>query len=137
MLDLRIIADGQPLPLFDLPAVLGRAQAAKEVGDQIEALMAFLDDLGGDPDLEEGSDLEQDNSDHESGSWAEDTLKYGTNATYGDDEREDDLSDVRRQHARRIQLTRCTKVRMGSGKHVWSVYRLPGDGPYLRGMESL
>lgn len=58
MLELRIIAQGAAIPIFDLPAALGRAGAAKEVGDTIDGLMAFLDDLGGDPDLEDGGDLE-------------------------------------------------------------------------------
>lgn len=58
MLDLRIIAGGQALPLFDLPALLGRRQAAKEVGDQIEALIAFMDEMAGDPDLEDSEACE-------------------------------------------------------------------------------
>ena len=56
MLELRIIAGRQAVPVFDLPAALGRRGAAKEIGDQIEALMAFMDDLGGDPDLEEDNE---------------------------------------------------------------------------------
>lgn len=65
MLDLRIIAAGQALPVFDLPAALGRRGAAKEVGEQIDALIAFLDDLGGDPDLEDSHDAEMDDTDGE------------------------------------------------------------------------
>lgn len=53
MLELQIIAGAKAMPIFDLPAALGRANAAREVGDTIDALMAFLDDLDGDPDLEE------------------------------------------------------------------------------------
>ncbi|WP_267395273.1 MULTISPECIES: hypothetical protein [unclassified Sphingomonas] len=71
MLELRILTGATALPLFDLPAALGRRQAAKEVGNQIDALMAFLDDLGGDPDLEDGHDAEADNSDAENCSYPE------------------------------------------------------------------
>jgi hypothetical protein len=60
MLELRILNGAQALPLFDLPALLGRKRAAKEVGDQIETLIAFMDQLGGDPDLEDGNDREAD-----------------------------------------------------------------------------
>jgi hypothetical protein len=55
---LRILNGAQALPLFDLPSLLGRKRAAKEVGDQIESLIAFMDSLGGDPDLEDGGDDE-------------------------------------------------------------------------------
>ncbi|MCK8457042.1 hypothetical protein [Sphingomonas faeni] len=58
MLELRILNGAQALPLFDLPSLLGRKRAAKEVGDQIESLIAFMDTLGGDPDLEDGGDDE-------------------------------------------------------------------------------
>lgn len=53
MLELRIVSGGAPRPLFDLPALLGRRNAAREIGDAIESLIAFMDDLGGDPDLED------------------------------------------------------------------------------------
>ncbi len=53
MLELRIVQGRRHLPIFDLPARLGRREAAKEIGDTIEGLIAFMDDLGGDPDLEE------------------------------------------------------------------------------------
>jgi hypothetical protein len=58
MLELRIINAGQALPLFDLPMHLGRRRAVREVGDTIETLISYLDDLGGDPDLEEDADEE-------------------------------------------------------------------------------
>lgn len=57
MLELRIIAGGTPMPIFDLPAALGRRGAAREIGDTIDSLIAFMDDLDGDPDLE-GDDTE-------------------------------------------------------------------------------
>lgn len=53
MLELRIIAGAQAITPFDLPALLGRKGAARELGDTIDALIAFMDDLDGDPDLEE------------------------------------------------------------------------------------
>ena len=53
MLELRIMNAGTAMPLFDLPAALGRQRAAREIGDTIEGLIAFMDDLGGDPDLED------------------------------------------------------------------------------------
>jgi hypothetical protein len=65
MLELRVMNDGQSLPLFDLPAAYGREKAARELGDTIEGLIAFLDDLGGDPDLEDSHDQEADRSDWE------------------------------------------------------------------------
>jgi hypothetical protein len=65
MLELRVMNDGQSLPLFDLPAAYGREKAARELGDTIEGLIAFLDDLGGDPDLEDSHDQEADTSDWE------------------------------------------------------------------------
>ncbi|MFL0418425.1 hypothetical protein ACH0CP_12685 [Sphingomonas sp. 179-I 2A4 NHS] len=74
MLDLRIIAGTTALPIYDLPAALGREQAAKEIGDQIDALMAFYDDLAGDPDLEDGGDLEPDGSELGDQSWPEGTV---------------------------------------------------------------
>ncbi|MDR6850370.1 hypothetical protein [Sphingomonas sp. BE137] len=52
MLELRI-PGGAAVPLFDLPAMLGRQGAAREIGDTIESLIAFMDDLGGDTDLED------------------------------------------------------------------------------------
>jgi hypothetical protein len=58
MLELRIMNAGQAMPLFDLPAALGRRKAARELGDTIEGLIAFVDALAGDPDLEDGGDDE-------------------------------------------------------------------------------
>lgn len=58
MRELRIKAGRRTIPIFDLPAALGRKQAAKEIGDQVDALIAFLDDLGGDPDLEDGEGVD-------------------------------------------------------------------------------
>lgn len=65
MLELRIINAGKALPLFDLPMHLGRQKAVREIGDTIEGLIAFMDDLGGDPDLEDSHDQEADMSDYE------------------------------------------------------------------------
>lgn len=53
MLQLKIKTGRKHIPIFDLPAALGREGAYQEIGDQIDALIAFLDDLGGDPDLED------------------------------------------------------------------------------------
>lgn len=77
MLELRILNGAQAMPLFDLPALLGRKQAAREVGDQIEALIAFMDDLGGDPDMEEDNEdvehcgREPDDDAQGDGAWIE------------------------------------------------------------------
>lgn len=71
MLELRIINGAQAMPVFDLPALLGRRGAVKELGDQIDALMAFYDDLAGDPDLEDGGDTEPDGTDFGDQSWPE------------------------------------------------------------------
>lgn len=56
MLDLRIVAEGRAIPLFDLPSIVGGDVAAREIADQIEGLIAFLDDLGGDVDIEADGD---------------------------------------------------------------------------------
>jgi hypothetical protein len=70
MLELRIIAAGKPMPLYDLPAALGRRGAFREIGDTIEGLIAFMDDLQGDVDLEDGGDDEPDD-DTKDISWTE------------------------------------------------------------------
>lgn len=53
MLELKIKAGRRSIPIFELPAALGRRQAYQEIGDQVDALIAFLDDLQGDVDLED------------------------------------------------------------------------------------
>lgn len=53
MLQLKIKAGRRTIPIFDLPAAMGRKAAYQEIGDQVDALIAFLDDLSGDPDLED------------------------------------------------------------------------------------
>lgn len=53
MLELRIITAGQPMPIFALPSIMGKRKAYREIGDQIDALIAFSDELAGDPDLED------------------------------------------------------------------------------------
>lgn len=61
MMELRIITAGQPMPIFDLPSILGKRKAYQEIGDQIDALIAFSDQLAGDPDLEDDDpDTEHD-----------------------------------------------------------------------------
>lgn len=71
MLELRILNAGQTMPLYDLPALLGRRGAARELGDTIEGLINFLDDLGGDPDLEDGADDELSGDEMGDVSWTE------------------------------------------------------------------
>lgn len=71
MLELRISNGAQAVPLFDLPAMLGRRGAAKEIGDHIEALIAFMDELGGDPDLEDDGTSEPDGTDTGDQAWPE------------------------------------------------------------------
>jgi hypothetical protein len=58
MLELKIKQGRKHVPIFDLPAYLGRDDARREIGDTVEGLIAFLDELGGDPDLEDGGDDE-------------------------------------------------------------------------------
>jgi hypothetical protein len=70
MLELRIISAGAQMPLYDLPAALGRRGAAREIGDTIEGLIAFMDDLQGDVDLEDAGDDEPDD-DTKDVSWTE------------------------------------------------------------------
>jgi hypothetical protein len=71
MLELRIMAGAQPISPFDLPALLGRRGAALELGDTIDALIAFMDDLSGDCDLEDGGDDEPDDDAKGDPSWPE------------------------------------------------------------------
>ncbi len=71
MLELRIISGAQTMPIFDLPAALGRSKAAREIGDTIEGLMAFLDDLSGDADFEDGGDDEPDGTGDGDVAWIE------------------------------------------------------------------
>lgn len=71
MLELRIIAGATAMPIFDLPAALGRRGAAREIGDQIDVLIAFMDELAGDCDLEDGGDTEPDGTDCGDQSWPE------------------------------------------------------------------
>lgn len=84
----------------------------KEVGDAIDALIARLDAMGGDPDLEE--------DDHAGGN-VEDVGEAGSlpewgggnedRHAYGDDDDEGDLEDrrLRMPHIKRIQRTRCDR----------------------------
>ena len=51
--DLHIIRDGHPFTPLELVMKLGRPSAAAIIGEQIEALIATLDRLDGDADLEE------------------------------------------------------------------------------------
>lgn len=60
MLELKIKAGRRSIPIFDLPTAIGRKAAYAEIGDQIDALIAFVDDLQGDVDLEDGGDDEPD-----------------------------------------------------------------------------
>jgi hypothetical protein len=98
MLELKIKQGRKHVPIFDLPAYLGREGARQEIGDSIESLIAFLDDLGGDPDLEDGGDDEPDGTGEGDTAWVEwDTMKpsqrrKGVSVLLGheDDEEDDD-----------------------------------------------
>ena len=88
MLELKIKTGRKHIPIFDLPTVMGRREAAREVGDQIETLLAFIDDLDGDPDLEDSGD------EHDS-AWVEwstmqGSQKAGANLLAGHEDDEDD-----------------------------------------------
>lgn len=71
MLQLKIKAGRRHIPIFDLPAALGRKAAYEEIGDQVDALIAFMDDLQGDVDLEDGGDDEPDTDAMGDQSWPE------------------------------------------------------------------
>jgi len=71
MLQLKIKAGRRHIPIFDLPAAVGRKAAYEEIGDQVDALIAFLDDLQGDVDLEDGGDDEPDTDAMGDQSWPE------------------------------------------------------------------
>ncbi|WP_156360090.1 hypothetical protein [Sphingomonas sp. Leaf10] len=62
---------GRPIPLADLPAIVGRMVAYGEIGAQVDALIAMLDDMAGDPDLEDNGDHEGSNGDDQDVSWVE------------------------------------------------------------------
>ena len=65
MLELKVRAGRRLVPLHDLPMRLGRMEAAREIGDTVEGLIQFLDEISGDPDLEDNDDREADTSDYE------------------------------------------------------------------------
>ena len=71
MLQLKIKAGRRHIPIFDLPAAVGRKAAYEEIGDQVDALIAFMDDLQGDVDLEDGGDDEPDTDAMGDQSWPE------------------------------------------------------------------
>lgn len=60
MLELRVKTGRSHTSLFDLPTRLGRAAAMREIGDAVEGLIVFLDELEGDPDFENATDTEDD-----------------------------------------------------------------------------
>lgn len=127
MLDLRIIADGNALPLFDLPALLGRKKAAKEVGDQIEALIAFMDALAGDPDLEDDTEDFGAEEAGEDGTWAEaEDAHPNLLRAYSDDGGEDDGVEVRTAYRDRIRARRC---RPADPREYWKSHDLDGPTP--------
>ena len=53
MLDLRIVAEGRSFTLDQAVAHLGEQRAFSEIGRLIEAMIGKLDDLAGEPDLED------------------------------------------------------------------------------------
>lgn len=53
MLEIAIQAAGRSVTLGDLPSILGARRAYEEIGDMVEALIAQMDILAGDTDLEE------------------------------------------------------------------------------------
>ena len=61
MHDLHIIRDGHPFTPLELVMKLGRPTAAVIIGEQIEALIATLDHIDGDPDREPASWNERPN----------------------------------------------------------------------------
>jgi len=93
MLELRIQHGRRRLPIFELPATLGEREAARLIGNAIEALIAFVDDLAGDCDLEF-------NGDETDGGGAEDepcayfrTFGEGPGCSISDPDRDDEEID--------------------------------------------
>lgn len=112
---------------------------AKEIGIAVDALIAKLDALGGDPDLEdddpaggnitdEPHDTDGDEDDHNGSE--DDCIDHalagpgcpiadpgGTDVNGGCDQREEDEEDdgavLRAPHLDRIRRTRCREVRLG------------------------
>lgn len=56
LLDLRIVAQGRLLAPAELSTVLGARLAARKIGRAVDLLITLLDDLEGDPDLEQEED---------------------------------------------------------------------------------
>ena len=121
-----MIAGEHAVTPFDLPALLGRKGAAREIGDAIDALIALMDDLDGDPDLEEddpaGGDIVDEPHDAEEDMGADDVGEL--------DEAEAALGiapiadpSALREHCDRIRRTRCTRHQAWNGitrrNHVW------------------
>lgn len=129
MLELRIVSGGTPRPLFDLPALLGRRNAAREIGDAIESLIAFMDELSGDPDMEEddpaGGDIVDEPHDAEEDTGAEDFGEEGADWRH---EAPDCDPVARRWHRDRIRAERCDTIPAGSG-----LYREPYPTWRIRG----
>lgn len=84
MLELRIVVARRSLRPFDLPATLGRAAAAREIGETIDALIALMDDLDGDPDAEDDDPAGGSAEDvGETEDWPIGMPEYGVDQTLG------------------------------------------------------
>jgi hypothetical protein len=97
MLDLRIVADGRAFTLEQAVAQLGAFDATREIGRLIEVMIAKLDELQGDVDLED------DDPSH-------DTLDDGENndpvaiPIYGEDQSAGPTNIAQAERAHRLSL---------------------------------
>lgn len=86
MLDLRIVAQGRAFTLDQALAHLGEQRALREIGDLIESMIAKLDSLAGDPDLED-ADPSGDPLDIHGEQQSDDGIAIASIwPTYGDDQ---------------------------------------------------
>lgn len=53
MLELRLMVNGRPAMPMEIALAFGRDTAMQALGDYIEALISAVDQLAGDPDLED------------------------------------------------------------------------------------
>lgn len=81
MLEMKIKAGRRSVVPGDLPSILGARRAYRELGDMVEALIAQMDMMAGDCDLEE-DDLDQGVDDLGEGGFCYDIPPvYGVNQT--------------------------------------------------------
>lgn len=93
MLELRIKHGRKQLAPHDLRSILGARRAYQEIGHQVDFMIALLDEMAGDPDLEETGDDELSGDDMGDQSWPESPTRASVMSGNGISYREDDEDD--------------------------------------------